>query len=54
MVECLVGWGADVNAVDSIGSTPSHLAFAAKGFSFGDSPHLRKVVSGRVLCVVQH
>ena len=48
MVELLVGWGADVNAVDQMESTPALLATKVKWQPFNDFSHLKKV---RVSCL---
>lgn len=44
MVELLVGWGADVNAVDSLERTLTHVATSVEFHPFDDSSHLKKVV----------
>ena len=43
MVELLVGWGADVNAVDQMERTPALLATKVKWQPFNDFSHLKKV-----------
>ena len=42
-VECLVGWGAALNPVDSDGSTPLHMVIEAKSPVMPESSQLKQV-----------